>query len=290
MSMVHVGFIGTGRMGEPMTGHILSAGFPVTVYDVNPVPLQRLAERGATVAANQAAAAQDADVVITMLPNDEALQTVGTALLPVLQPGQTLVDTSTSRLNTSLRLRDALGQRDVAMLDAPVTGGETGAQAGTLNIMVGGERDVFDRCVPVLQATARRVVYIGGPGHGLIAKYVNQMIMQATFAGVAEAFTLAETLGADKTAIYEAIHDGAAASFVLNWAAPGLLRDEWGSGRELTLHAKDGAYALAAAEDAHAFTPVTALSHELFKLALFQGEGERQPGALARVFQRAHRR
>jgi 3-hydroxyisobutyrate dehydrogenase-like beta-hydroxyacid dehydrogenase len=286
MNSQTVAFIGVGRMGEPMAGHVLRHGFPVTAYDVNPAPLQRMGERGATIGASVAEAARSSDIVITMLPSDEALQDISPTLLDSLQPSQVFIDMSTNRLPTSHRLAQRLADRGVAMLDAPVTGGEGGAQAGTLNIMVGGDADVFTRCLPVLQAMAKVVTHIGPQGHGLIAKYVNQMIMEATFAVVAEAYSFAETLGADRGRIYEAIRSGGAASWVMDLAVPQMLSGAWGQGRELALHTKDGAYVLAAAETAHAWTPMTALSHELFKLAVRQGEGDHSAAALALVYNR----
>src|SRR4051794_36271836 len=126
MTTSTVAFIGAGRMGEPMAGHVLRAGFAVTVYDVNPAPLQRLAAHGATVAATTQEAAQAGDIVITMLPSDEALQEVSAGLLGWLRPEQVFIDMGTSRLATSQRIAQALAERGVAMLDAPVTGGEGG--------------------------------------------------------------------------------------------------------------------------------------------------------------------
>jgi 2-hydroxy-3-oxopropionate reductase len=288
MTAPRIAFIGTGRMGKPMAGHLLQAGFPVVAFDVSAAPLAELSDAGAFIADSPQAAAEAAQVVITMLPSDEALQeVVAGGLLGHLAPGQTYIDMGTSRLATSLRLATLLADRGVAMLDAPVTGGEAGAQHATLDIMVGGEAAAFQACEPALRAMGRKVTHVGGHGHGLIAKYVNQIIMEATFGIVAEAFSLASSAGADPSAVYEAIRTGGAASFVLDLAMPGVLRGEWGAGRELTLHAKDGAYALAAAEDLRAWTPFTALSHELFKLALAQGEGEHAAAAVARVYERA---
>jgi 2-hydroxy-3-oxopropionate reductase len=289
MAIQRIAFVGAGRMGEPMAAHLLRAGFALTVFDVNPAPLARLAGAGAVIADSPAAASHGSDVVITMLPSDDALRDVADSLLGHLKPGQTFVDMGTSRLATSLRLARLVAERGAQMLDAPVTGGEAGAHHATLDIMVGGERATFEICEPVLRAMGRKVTYVGGHGHGLVAKFVNQIIMEATFGIVAEAFSFAASAGADLDAVYEAIRTGGAASFVLDLAMPGILKNEWGAGRELTLHAKDGAYALAAAEDLHAWTPFTALSHELFKLALAQGEGEHAAAAVARVYERVRR-
>lgn len=290
MPIHQVSFIGVGRMGEPMAAHLLQAGYRVTVHDLNPAPLQRLARQGAITAINVQAAAQAGEAVITMLPTDEALQDIAVgSLLDVLTPRQVFIDMSTSRLATSRRLAKLLGDRRVAMLDAPVTGGESGAQAGTLTIMVGGEPEVYARCEPVLKAMASKVTHVGPQGHGLIAKYVNQMIMESMFGILGEAFSFAESAGADKAAVYEAIRTGMAASPLMDMTMQFWLKGDFGTGRELTLHTKDGAYALAAAEDVKAWTPFTALSHELYKLALRQGDGERHAAALALLFERANK-
>ena len=290
MSISHVGFIGTGRMGEPMAGHLLGHGFEVTVYDVVAEPLERLAQRGAQVAPSLEAAVQAGEVVITMLPTDEALQSLADTLVDNLRPGTVLVDMSTSRLTTSRALGVRLADKGVAMLDAPVTGGVGGAQQGTLSIMVGGDALNFARCEPVLQAMASRVTHIGPAGHGLIAKYVNQMIMESTMAAIGEAFSFAAQAGVDTGKVYDAVKGGAAQSFVLDTSGAVVGRGDFGTGRELALHTKDGGYALAAAEAVGAWTPMTAASHELFKLALWQGEGEHSGAALVRVYDRARKR
>ena len=290
MSSTQVGFIGTGRMGEPMAGHLLAHGFQVTVYDVAPEPLERLAQRGGHVAPSLEAAVQAAEVVITMLPTDEALQGMADTLVDTMRPGTVLVDMSTTRLTTSRALGVRLADKGVAMLDAPVTGGVGGAQQGTLSIMVGGDALTFARCEPVLEAMASRVTHIGPAGHGLIAKYVNQMIMESTMAAIGEAFSFAAQAEVDTGRVYDAIKGGAAQSFVLDTSGAVVGRGDFGAGRELALHTKDGGYALAAAEAVGAWTPMTAASHELFKLALWQGEGDHSGAALVRVYERARKR
>jgi 2-hydroxy-3-oxopropionate reductase len=191
MALQRIAFIGTGRMGEPMAAHLLRAGFTLAVADTNPDPLARLAGAGATIADSPATAAEGAELIIAMLPSDEALQEVAGGLLGQLGPGQIFVDMGTSRLATSLRLAALLRERGAQMLDAPVTGGEAGAQQATLDIMVGGERAAFERCEAALRAMGRKATYVGGHGHGLVAKFVNQMIMEATFGVIAEAFSFA---------------------------------------------------------------------------------------------------
>ncbi len=283
-----VAVIGVGRMGGPMAVNLRRAGFAVSAYDAAPAQLEDLARQGIAAAASAPAAAQAADAIITMLPSDELLQQVlegPDGLLGLLRAGQVLIDMGTSKLATSQRLAALATGRGAAMLDAPVSGGEQGARDATLSIMVGGERAVFERCRPVLAALGSTLTYIGGNGMGLVAKLVNQMLMEASFCIIAEAFALAARAGADLEAVYQAVRGGLGGSRVLDQMLPQLLSGDLGSGRELTLHYKDGAYALAAAEAIGAWAPITRLTHELFDQALASGQGSHSAAAVARVYE-----
>jgi 2-hydroxy-3-oxopropionate reductase len=283
-----VAIIGVGRMGGPMAANLRRAGFAVSAYDAAPAQLEGLAELGVVAAASPAEAAGPADVIITMLPSDDVLQQVVEGpggLLDLLRPGQVLIDMGTSKLATSQRLAALVAGRGAAMLDAPVSGGTQGAHDATLSIMVGGDRDAFERCRPVLAALGSTLTYIGGSGMGLVAKLVNQMLMEASFCIIAEAFGLAAQAGADLEAIYHAVRGGHGGSRVLDLMLPQLLSGDLGSGRELTLHHKDGAYALAAAEALGGWAPITQLTHELFDQALAAGQGGHSAAAVARVYE-----
>jgi 3-hydroxyisobutyrate dehydrogenase-like beta-hydroxyacid dehydrogenase len=283
-----VAVIGAGRMGGPMALNLLRAGFTVTVYDSSPAQLDALARQGLAVASSARVAARQTAAVITMLPSDDVLQQAlegPDGLLAVLSPGQVLIDMSTSKLASSQRLAELVAERGASMLDAPVSGGERGAREGTLSIMVGGERTVFMRCRPLLAAMGTTITYIGGSGMGLVAKYVNQMIMEAAFCAIAESFALAAKAGADIEAVYQALRGGLGGSPVLEQMLPQLLSGNLGSGRELTLHHKDGAYALAAAESLGAWAPITELTHTLFEQALAAGQGEHSAAGVARVYE-----
>jgi len=282
-----IGFIGVGRMGAPMALNLHRAGFAVRAYDVSPVALQAVAQAGLATA-DSLAAVVDADVVILMLPSDDALRESmqgSGGVLGRLRAGQIVIDMSTSMLATSQRLAALIADRGAAMLDAPVSGGEQAAQAGTLSIMVGGEPATFERCRPALAAMGSAVTYIGANGMGLIAKYVNQMLMEAVCSAIAEAFALAAKAGADVEAVYQAVRGGLGGSRVLDRMLPQLLAGDLGSGRELTLHHKDGAYALAAAEALGCWVPITELTHALFDQALAAGQGTHSEAAVARVFE-----
>jgi 2-hydroxy-3-oxopropionate reductase len=283
-----VAVIGAGRMGGPMALNLLRAGFAVTAYDASLAQRKALAQQGLAMADSAQGAARQAGTVITMLPSDDALHQVlegPSGLLELLVPGQVLIDMGTSTLATSQRLAGLVAERGAQMLDAPVSGGERGAREGSLSIMVGGERAVFERCRPLLAAMGTTITYIGGNGMGLMAKYVNQMIMEATFCTIAEAFGLAAKAGADLDAVYQAVRGGYGGSPVLEQMLPQLLAGNLGSGRELTLHHKDGAYALAAAQALDAWAPITELTHALFDQALAAGQGSHSAAAIARIYE-----
>lgn len=283
-----IGFVGVGRMGGPMALNLQRAGYAVRVYDVSEAALSAAAQAGLAIAGSPGEAAQAADAVILMLPSDEALTGLmegEDGLLARLRPGQVVIDMATSLLGTSQRLAAQAAERGAALIDAPVSGGIDGAQAGTLSIMVGGELAVVERCRPVLRAMGTTVTHIGGQGLGLIAKYVNQIVMEAAFCAVAEAFSLAAKAGADLEAVYQAVRHGLGGSRVLDLMLPQLLSGDLGRGRELTLHYKDGGYALAVGEALGAWTPLTALTHEIFAEAMQAGHGGHHASGVVRVYE-----
>lgn len=287
-TITRIGFIGLGRMGGSMARHLHRAGFLVRGYDVAATVMQAAAADGIAMAESATAAVSDAQVVILMLPSDEALCQLMEApgnLLAALPQGVVVIDMGTSALETSQRLAARVAQQGGAMLDAPVSGGEQGASDGTLSIMVGGPESVYEYCRPVLAAMGSVVTYIGASGQGLIAKYVNQMLMEATFCAIAEAFGLAARANADLAAVYQAVRRGLGGSPVLDQMLPQLLAGDLGRGRELALHHKDGGYALAAAELVGAWTPLTELTHTLFDAAMAAEQGSHSAAGVARVYE-----
>lgn len=283
-----VGFIGVGRMGGPMALNLHRAGFAVRAFDLASAPLEQLAQSGVPTADSLETAVADAHAIILMLPSDDALQQTmagSPGVLGCLQAGQTVIDMSTSTLASSRRFAALVAEKGAAMLDAPVSGGEAGAQAGSLSIMVGGNRVIFEHCRPLFAALGHTITYIGGNGLGLVTKYVNQMLMEATFCAVAESFAMAAKAGADLTAIHAAVSSGLGGSRVLDSMVPQLVSGDLGQGRELALHYKDGSYALAAGELLGAWLPVTYLSHELFAAAVAAGQERHSAVAVARVYE-----
>ena len=287
-SLTKIGFIGVGRMGGQMALNTHRAGFAVTAFDVFPAALAPLTSAGIASAASRVEIASVADIIILMLPSDDALKETMEGddnLLSVLREGQIVVDMSTSKLATSRYYAQRISAQRAHMLDAPVSGGTGGAQNATLSIMVGGEKAIFDQCLPVFSAMGKTVTYIGDHGMGLVAKMVNQMLMEATFCAVAESFAFAVKAGADVEIVYEAVRNGLAGSKVLDQTIQAFLSGELGTGRELTLHYKDGGYALDAVASVNAWAPVTELTHKLFSDAMAAGQGDKSAPALAKIFE-----
>ncbi|MDZ4718492.1 MAG: NAD(P)-dependent oxidoreductase [Roseiflexaceae bacterium] len=283
-----IAMIGVGRMGGPMALHLLRAGFTVRGYDTSAVQLAALAEQGITAAQSIAQAVAGADLIITMLPSNEALEHVSSAtggLLDLIQPGQILIDMSTSKLATSQQLAQQIRQRGANMLDAPVSGGEQGARNATLSIMVGGDAAIFEHCQRALAAMGSSSTHVGGNGMGLIAKYVNQLLMEASFCAIAEAFALAAQAGADLESIYQAVRNGLGGSRVLDQMLPQLLSGDLGSGRELTLHHKDLSYLLASGEALGVWMPLAQQARQIFDQAIADGHGSESAVAVARVYE-----
>lgn len=246
-----VGFIGLGVMGRPMSLHLLRAGYPLTVYSRSAGPVEALVAAGARSAASPRDVAAVVDVLIVMLPTTRDLQEVllgeGGARAG-LRPGSIVVDMGTDDPSAVRAIASALRTQDCWLVDAPVSGGQVGAESGTLSIMVGGEPDVVAKVRPVLAAMGRNVVHVGGVGAGQVAKACNQLVVASTIQAVAEALALASAAGLDPRRVREAMLDGFAASRVLELHGRRMLDGDFEPGGRVALHAKDAHIVLETAE------------------------------------------
>ena len=196
--MIRIGFIGVGNMGGPMALNLLKAGHGLKAYDLVPASLARVAAAGAQAAASPLDAATGVDAVITMLPAGQHVRAVYLGeggLVAKARPGTLLIDSSTIDVATAREVAAAAAAAGLPMIDAPVSGGTGGAEAGTLTFMVGGPDEAFARAKPILEAMGKTIVHAGGPGNGQAAKICNNMILGASMIAVSEAFVLAEKLG-----------------------------------------------------------------------------------------------
>jgi 2-hydroxy-3-oxopropionate reductase len=271
---MRVGVIGLGIMGAPMARNLLRAGHAVSVHGRTPARVEALVAAGATAAGSPAAVASEVDAVITMLPDTPDVEAViggPEGVLAGAQPGLLAIDMSTIAPDAARALAARAAALGVALLDAPVSGGEQGAIAGTLSIMVGGDAAACERAAPIFQALGRQVTYMGGPGQGQMTKLVNQVVGATTLAAVAEGVLLAARAGLDPAAMVRALDAGAASSWMLRELAPRMQRGDFAPGFMVRLQQKDLRLALSAAAQLGVQLPTTAVVHLLFSAVEAQG-------------------
>jgi 3-hydroxyisobutyrate dehydrogenase-like beta-hydroxyacid dehydrogenase len=273
---MRVGVVGTGIMGAPMARNLLRAGHAVTVHNRTPARAAPLVEAGAIVASSPAGVAAAVDAVVISVPDGPDVERVVTGpdgLLASARPGLLVIDTSTIAPRTARTLAERCAARDVDLLDAPVSGGEGGAVAGTLSIMVGGRREAFARAAPIFAAIGKTATYMGASGQGQTTKLVNQVVGAATLAAVAEGVALGARAGLEPAALVEAIGGGAATSWMWTNLGPRMQRRDFAPGFMVKLQQKDLRLALAAAADVGAALPLTTLVHELLAAVEARGDG-----------------
>jgi 2-hydroxy-3-oxopropionate reductase len=271
---MRVGVIGLGIMGAPMARNLLRTGHAVTVHSRTRARVDELVGAGAAAADSPAAVAAAVEAVVTMLPDTPDVEAVVAGPRGVLtgaHPGLLVIDMSTIAPAAARALAARAAGAGVAFLDAPVSGGEQGAIAGTLSIMVGGDAAAFERAAPLFAALGRQVTHMGGPGQGQMTKLVNQVVGACTLAAVAEGVVLAARAGLDPAATVRALSGGAAASWMLAEQAPRMQRGDFAPGFMVRLQQKDLRLALAAAAELGVTLPTTAVAHQL--LAAVEDEG-----------------
>ena len=270
---IRVGFIGLGVMGGHMARH-LSRQYDVAVYDIDAARLAK--QEGGNKAESAQEVGKHADLVFLSLPSSEIVKAVvcgAEGLIHVMEKGSAVIDTSTTEPTVSRALAQALADKGIDFLDAPVSGGEGGARDAALAIMVGGDAAVFEKYLPVLQVMAKSVVRVGEVGTGGAAKLVNNMIVGAAFSVIAEGFALAMKNDIDPAVLYEAIKDGWAGSKVLDVAAAGIVKQDYQPGGTIDLLFKDIGYALSLARSQNIPVPITAMVDEILKTARASGRG-----------------
>ena len=284
-----VGIAGVGAMGSRMGRNLLKHGFEVVAYDVSPERLAELSRHGAAAAADLADLAERAECVITMLPSLEVIE--ATVLGPgglaeTMPPGATYIDTSTSSPSLSRRLAAALGERGIAMLDAPVSGTTPAAEDGTLVFMVGGDAVVLERHRPVLAAMGTRIIHCGEAGQGNAMKVVVNLALFANQLGGLEAMALGARAGLEPRAIVEAISSGAADSYIFRFKADKMLRRDWVPGANVDVGLKDVELAADLARDVGVPVLVPAAAIQILTLAKRLGLGSQDTAAVITLYER----
>ncbi|UCE88706.1 MAG: 2-hydroxy-3-oxopropionate reductase [Pseudomonadota bacterium] len=281
-----IGFIGLGIMGKPMALNLLKAGYPLHVYARRAEQTQPLLAEGATAHDSAQAVATHSDVVILMVsdtPDVEEVILGAQGVLAGARAGSVVVDMSTIAPANTRALAKRLAEQDVAMLDAPVSGGEAGAIAGTLSIMVGGEAAVFARLKPVFEVLGKNIVHVGGNGAGQVTKMCNQMVVAQTIAAVGEALLLAERCGVGPAKVRAALLGGFASSRVLEAHGQRMLEDNFTPGFRARLHQKDLRIALESARDVGVTVPGTAAAAQLLGTLVERGDGDLDHAAMITV-------
>lgn len=238
----NVGFIGLGIMGRPMTLNLLKAGYKVTVYDINKEAIEKLVAEGAKGAASPKEVGENSDVIITMVPNSKHVREAvlsENGVAKGAKAGSVVIDMSSITPVASKEIAKELSEFGIEMLDAPVSGGEPGAVAATLSIMVGGKEEVFESVKDVLQAMGRDIVLVGANGCGVTAKLANQVIVNLNIAAMSEALVLAAKAGIDVEKMYQAIRGGLAGSVVLDAKVPLILDRNFVPGGKISINLKD---------------------------------------------------
>ncbi len=281
-----VGVIGLGNMGLPMAKNLVDAGWPVVAYNRSDGPVVELEEYGATRAHSPREVAEAADVIITALPDLAVIQTILSGedgVIAGLDGGETLIDTSTISPAGASELEALLADADATALDAPVSGGDQGAQDGTLSFMVGGLEEVFERHRDVFETLGSTITYCGPVGSGQVAKACNQIVLGTTLLGVCEALVFAQRADANIEAVLEAISGGAAACWTLDSRAPKMVTGDFEPGGYVRYLYDDLEIAQDAADDVGSPMLVTAVVEELLKVAVESGYAEEDISAAIKV-------
>lgn len=284
-----IGFIGLGIMGRPMSKNLLKAGHELVVCDFNKEAVEDLVSLGAKKAENGSAVAAECDQIITMLPNSPHVRQVALGeggIIESARTGTVLIDMSSIDPVESKGIGAALAKKGVQMLDAPVSGGEPKAVDGTLSVMVGGDKAVFDKYYDMLMSMAGSVTYVGPLGSGNIAKLANQIVVACNIAAVAEALTFSKKCGADPELVYKAIRGGLAGSTVMDAKAPMMLSGNFKPGFRIELHIKDLTNALNAAHSVTAPIPLTGQVMEMMQALKAYGCEKEDHSALAKYYEK----
>lgn len=283
-----VGFIGLGIMGRPMVRNLMKAGFKVRVYNRSAGPAEQLAAEGAIPAASPQDVAQSSDVIITIVTDSPDVEQVILGEKGVIhgaRPGSVVIDMSTISPDVTRDIAKALATQGVAMLDAPVTGGDTGAIAGTLSIMVGGDEAVFGECRSVLEAMGSNIVHIGSHGMGQTVKLCNQILCGLHALAAAEALSFAAKAGADLDKVLAVVTKGAGGSWALENLGPKMVAKDFEPGFMVKLLQKDLRLALESGQELRAAMPGTALVQQLYRTVQAMGGDDEGTQALIRTME-----
>jgi len=272
-----LGLIGLGIMGRPMARNLLRAGYGLTVHDVNRAAVDELAAEGAVAGTSPRGVAASVDVLISMLPDSPQVREVYAGpdgAFEALRPGWLAIDMSSIAPSTARELAERAAAGGAEMLDAPVSGGDKGAIAGTLSIMVGGSEAGFERAKPILAAMGKTIVHVGPAGAGQVVKVCNQVVVAVVIEAVAEALVLGAKAGVDPAKIADVLQGGLAATKVLEMRRENMLTGRFDPGFRVRLHRKDLKNALELAGETNVALPAAALVEQLMRAMAAAGRAD----------------
>lgn len=284
-----IGFIGLGIMGKPMAINLVKAGYELTVFDFNEKAVAELVDLGAVAAASSAMAAALSEVVITMVPNSPHVRAAvlgEDGVVNGARPGTVFIDMSSIDPTESKAIGAELAKYQIDMLDAPVSGGEPKAIDGTLSVMVGGKRELYDKYYEMLMVMAGSVVYVGELGSGNVAKLANQIVVAVNIAAVSEALTFAQKAGTDPELVYQAIRGGLAGSTVMDAKVPMMLAQNYKPGFRVELHIKDLNNALNAAHAVSSPVPLTGQLMEIMQALKADGNDMDDHSSIVKYYEK----
>ncbi len=284
-----LGFVGLGIMGLPMALNLRRAGFDVAVYNRTTARGDALKADGAMVCASPKEVAENADIIFTCVSDTPDVEHVifgAGGIIEGAKAGSVVVDMSTISPDATREFAAKLAAKNVAMLDAPVSGGETGAIAGTLSVMCGGKSDVFARVKPYFEKMGKNIVHVGDHGAGQVAKACNQIVIAVSIEAVAEAMLLAEKCGVDGAKVREALLGGFAASKVLDIHGNRMLTNNYAPGFKAHLHRKDMGIVMDTAAKAGVALPAATLATLNLDAVIKNGDGELDSSAIFKVLKK----
>lgn len=276
--MKRIGFIGLGVMGKPMSMNLLNAGYPLTVWNRTRSKMADLLAKGASGAESPKEAAEKSEVVITIVTDSPDVEDVvlgPKGAIHGAHPGLVLIDMSTISPTVAQKVAKELSKKGVKMLDAPVSGGDVGAQKGTLSIMVGGPKETFDECLPILEVLGKRITYMGSNGMGQTTKLCNQVICALNIQAVCEGLMLGAKAGLDLKRLLDVVTAGAAGSWMLSNLGPKMVEGDMRPGFKIRHQQKDLRLVLQFAAELGLPLPGTALVQQMLRAAEAGGMGEK---------------
>ena len=286
--MARVGYIGLGLMGSGIARNLMKAGHTLVVHNRSRAIVEEFAGEGAIPAANPREVAEQVDFVFTNLPDSPDVEQVALGADGIIEgarAGMIFIDNSTIKPETARMIAQRLAEKGVQSLDAPVSGGDIGARAGTLSVMVGGPREAFDQTLPLFEAMGKTITWVGESGAGQIAKVANQIVVAGTMVAMSEALVMAQKTGVDPARVVQAISRGAAQCWALDNKPKKIFARDLGPGFKAYMQAKDLKIVVDTGRTYGVPVPLTAVAHQMYEAMIAMGNGELDNSAVVTVLE-----